>query len=71
MEDAINEKIRAIDLEEKRYTRAKNLSGGQRRKLSLAIALIGGSSIVMLDEPTSGMDLTARRRMWDMLKNEK
>jgi ATP-binding cassette subfamily A (ABC1) protein 3 len=37
----------------------------------LAIALIGGSKIVMLDEPTSGMDLTARRGTWDMLKNNK
>mmetsp|Transcript_26720 Transcript_26720/g.4758 ORF Transcript_26720/g.4758 Transcript_26720/m.4758 type:complete len:141 (-) Transcript_26720:24-446(-) len=71
IEAAINDKIREVDLEEKKNTRAKNLSGGQRRKLSLSIALIGGSSIVMLDEPTSGMDLTARRRMWDMLRKEK
>jgi len=42
-----------------------------KRKLSLAIALIGDSKVVMLDEPTSGMDLTARRKMWDMLKNNK
>lgn len=68
---AIDEKLREIDLEDKRHTRAANLSGGQKRKLSLAIALIGGSSIVMLDEPTSGMDLTARRRVWDMLRNDK
>ena len=47
------------------------LSGGQKRKLSLAIALIGDSPIILLDEPTSGMDLTARRHMWDMLKNNK
>ena len=49
----------------------KFLSGGQKRKLQLAIALIGDSKIVLLDEPTSGMDLTARRHMWDMLKNSK
>ena len=67
----INETIRDVDLEEKRFTQAGDLSGGQKRKLSLAIALIGGSSIVMLDEPTSGMDLTARRKMWDMLKVQK
>lgn len=71
IENAINEKITEVDLADKRYTRAANLSGGQKRKLSLAIALIGGSQIVMLDEPTSGMDLTARRRMWDMLRNDK
>eukprot|EP00358_Blepharisma_japonicum_P005429 CAMPEP_0202940626 /NCGR_PEP_ID=MMETSP1395-20130829/752_1 /ASSEMBLY_ACC=CAM_ASM_000871 /TAXON_ID=5961 /ORGANISM="Blepharisma japonicum, Strain Stock R1072" /LENGTH=1359 /DNA_ID=CAMNT_0049635207 /DNA_START=1192 /DNA_END=5271 /DNA_ORIENTATION=- len=71
IKQAIDEKLKEVDLEDKRNTRAGNLSGGQKRKLSLAIALIGGSSIVMLDEPTSGMDLTARRRMWDMLRNDK
>lgn len=49
-------------------TIAAQLSGGNRRKLSVAIALVGGSRLVMLDEPTSGMDLTARRRLWNMLK---
>lgn len=50
---------------------AKNLSGGSKRKLSVAIALIGGSKFVLLDEPTSGMDLSSRRKLWDMLKNYK
>ena len=50
---------------------SENLSGGQKRKLQLAMALIADSEIVLLDEPTSGMDLTARRLMWDMLKNNK
>lgn len=50
---------------------AKNLSGGQKRKLSVAIAMIGDSKIVMLDEPTSGMDTSARRRLWEMLKRNK
>ena len=45
------------------------LSGGNKRKLSVAIALCGNSKLVMLDEPTAGMDLTARRSLWDMLKN--
>ncbi|CAG0915410.1 unnamed protein product [Notodromas monacha] len=44
---------------------------GQKRKLSLAMALIGGSKIVVLDEPTSGMDPEARRHMWDYLLEEK
>jgi ATP-binding cassette subfamily A (ABC1) protein 3 len=47
------------------------LSGGNRRKLSVAISLCGGSKLVMLDEPTAGMDLSARRSLWDMLKNYK
>jgi ABC-type multidrug transport system ATPase subunit len=50
---------------------AETLSGGEKRKLSVAISLIGDSKIIMLDEPTSGMDTTARRRLWDMLKKYK
>ena len=44
------------------------LSGGNKRKLSVSIALCGGSKFVLLDEPTAGMDLGARRNLWDMLK---
>jgi len=51
-----------------RNTKAKNLSGGSRRKLSVAIALCGNSKYVMLDEPTAGMDLQARRSLWNMLR---
>eukprot|EP01084_Bolivina_argentea_P269164 457390_1 len=47
------------------------MSGGQRRKLSLGIALIGGSQIVFLDEPTSGMDPQSRRITWDLINKEK
>jgi len=47
---------------------AKNLSGGQKRRLSIAIALIGGSEVVFLDEPSSGMDITSRRNLWEILK---
>jgi ATP-binding cassette subfamily A (ABC1) protein 3 len=64
-------KLKELELTSKCDVEAKNLSGGQKRKLQLALALIGDSQIVLLDEPTSGMDLTARRHMWDMLKNNK
>jgi len=47
---------------------AGTLSGGQKRKLSIAIALVGGSEVVFLDEPSSGMDITSRRQLWDILK---
>ncbi len=60
-----------VDLYQFKDTIARNLSGGSRRKLSVAIALIGGSKLVLLDEPTAGMDLSARRRLWNMLKNYK
>ena len=50
---------------------AKQLSGGNRRKLSVAIALCGNSSFVLLDEPSSGLDIQARRQLWNMLRNYK
>lgn len=60
-----------IDLTGAKAQLSRTLSGGQKRKLSVAIALIGDSKVVLLDEPTSGMDTAARRRLWDMLKKNK
>ncbi|XP_055936421.1 retinal-specific phospholipid-transporting ATPase ABCA4-like [Argiope bruennichi] len=51
----------------KRTELVRNLSGGMKRKLSLGIAIIGGSKVLFLDEPTSGMDVEARRNVWDAL----
>ena len=63
--------LKDIELEDVKYQQSKTLSGGQKRKLSVAIAMIGNSKIVLLDEPSSGMDTSARRRMWEMLKKNK
>ena len=63
--------IRKIDLYPKRDALCSTLSGGQKRKLCIALALIGGSHIILLDEPTSGMDIMARRKLWEFLKNYK
>ena len=63
--------MKDVDLLQYKDTMAKNLSGGNRRKLSVAIALIGNSKFVLLDEPTAGMDLSARRKLWNMLKKYK
>ncbi|KAI6201512.1 hypothetical protein M3Y96_00850100 [Aphelenchoides besseyi] len=60
-----------LQLASKKDAYAGNLSGGQQRKLSLAIALIGGSEIVIIDEPTSGMDVGARHNTWTLLQKEK
>jgi len=60
-----------LDLTEQKDQAAHTLSGGQKRKLSVAISMIGDSKVIMLDEPTSGMDTTARRRLWEMLKKNK
>jgi ATP-binding cassette subfamily A (ABC1) protein 3 len=69
--EEITKMLMDVDLYQFKDTIARNLSGGSRRKLSVAIALIGGSKLVLLDEPTAGMDLSARRRLWNMLKNYK
>lgn len=71
IESQVNKMLEEIDLQDQRTQLSKNLSGGQKRKLSVAIAMIGNSQIVLLDEPTSGMDTSARRRLWDMLKKNK
>ncbi|KAM6217102.1 retinal-specific phospholipid-transporting ATPase ABCA4 [Rhynchocyon petersi] len=54
-------------LHHKRNEEAQNLSGGMQRKLSVAIAFVGGSKVVVLDEPTSGVDPYSRRSIWDLL----
>lgn len=63
--------MKDVDLWHFKDTLASDLSGGSKRKLSVAIALIGNSKLVVLDEPTAGMDLSARRKLWNMLKNYK
>ena len=67
----INTFIYRIDLNHKRNAICKNLSGGEKRKLCIAIALIGNSQLVLLDEPTSGMDVIAKRNLWNFLKEFK
>ena len=67
----IEELINKIDLTQKRNALCSTLSGGQKRKLCIALALIGDSQIILLDEPTSGMDVMARRALWEFLKNYK
>eukprot|EP00501_MAST-03F_sp_TOSAG23-6_P001513 GSMAST32.ASY1.ANO1.1574.1 assembled CDS len=69
-----NIKLEVLDgvaLTEKTHAKTSNLSGGQKRKACLAIALIGNSPVLMLDEPTSGMDVFAQRSTWNMLQKSK
>ena len=63
-----DEKMAATGLTSKADRRAGTLSGGQRRALSLAIAFIGDPDVVLLDEPTSGMDPKSRRRAWAAIR---
>ncbi|PAA80698.1 hypothetical protein BOX15_Mlig024875g1, partial [Macrostomum lignano] len=59
--------IADVGLQKKKYEISKNLSGGMKRKLSVAMAFVGGSKVVVLDEPTAGVDPHARRSIWDVL----
>ena len=63
--------IEDVGLEIDQNKVVSTLSGGNKRKTSVSVALCGGSKLVMLDEPTAGMDLGARRNLWDMLKSYK
>jgi ABC-2 type transport system ATP-binding protein len=63
------EVIRLVELDEKRDARVRTLSGGQLRRLDLALALVGDPELVFLDEPTTGFDPAARRRAWDTIRS--
>ena len=63
----INELISRLDLTAHAHKLVKKLSGGTKRKLSLAIALIANPSVLLLDEPSSGMDAAAKRALWSTL----
>jgi len=65
----VGEVIELVGLGSKRDARVKTLSGGQKRRLDLGIALVGDPDLVFLDEPTTGFDPAARRAAWDMIRS--
>lgn len=67
----VNEVIELVELKEKKKAYVNNLSGGQRQRLALGISLLNKPSILLLDEPTTGLDPHARRGIWTILKNLK
>jgi ABC-2 type transport system ATP-binding protein len=64
----VDEVIELVGLQEKRGERVRRLSGGQRRRLDLGLALIGDPELIFLDEPTTGFDPAARRRAWETIR---
>jgi ABC-2 type transport system ATP-binding protein len=65
----IDEVIELVGLSEKKDARVKTLSGGQKRRLDLGLALVGDPDLVFLDEPTTGFDPAARRAAWEMIRS--
>jgi ABC-2 type transport system ATP-binding protein len=67
----VDEIIQLVGLEDKRKSYVVNLSGGQRQRLAVGIALINNPAILLLDEPTTGLDPNARREIWQILRRLK
>ena len=65
----VDEVIDLVGLDEKRNAKVKTLSGGQKRRLDLGIALVGDPELVFLDEPTTGFDPAARRNAWELVRS--
>src|SRR5712691_6987458 len=65
----VGEVVELVGLAEKQNARVKTLSGGQQRRLDLALGLVGDPEILFLDEPTTGFDPAARRAAWDMIRS--
>lgn len=69
--EEIEKYVKLLQLQPKINKKSKTLSGGMKRKLCVGIALCGGSKVVLLDEPTAGMDPSSRRALWDLLQSQK
>jgi ABC-2 type transport system ATP-binding protein len=65
----VGEVIELVGLSEKREARVRTLSGGQLRRLDLALALVGDPELIFLDEPTTGFDPAARRQAWETIRD--
>ena len=71
VKQTIEETMEVVMLTEFKDKMTKNLSGGMKRKLSLAMALVSSPKVVILDEPTSGLDVESRRNVWELIKRIK
>jgi ABC-type multidrug transport system ATPase subunit len=71
IDQTINETIDIVMLKEFTDKRVKELSGGMKRKLSLAMAIVTKPKVIILDEPTSGLDVQSRRQVWELIKRIK
>jgi ABC-type multidrug transport system ATPase subunit len=70
-DDMVTRALTDVDLLRKRKQKVKTLSGGMKRRLSVAISLVSDPKIIYLDEPTTGLDPDNRRKLWEILKKVK
>jgi ABC-type multidrug transport system ATPase subunit len=72
LKDDVELMVQSLGFPEKAYSAAGTLSGGQKRRLCVGISMVGGNSVVYLDEPTAGLDPVSRRQLWELVqKNRK
>ncbi|MGE0599763.1 MAG: ABC transporter ATP-binding protein [Dehalococcoidia bacterium] len=64
-----DEVVAMVGLEEKRDARCRTLSGGQKRRVDLALGVVGNPELIFLDEPTTGLDPQGRRQIWEVVRN--
>lgn len=71
LKDAVESSLESVQLTSARKRQARRLSGGMRRRLSVSVALIGGPQFIMLDEPSTGLDILAREKLWNSIEKAK
>ncbi|XP_029339879.1 ATP-binding cassette sub-family A member 9 isoform X2 [Mus caroli] len=71
VEQEVQQVLRDLEMENIQDILAQNLSGGQKRKLTLGIAILGDPQVLLLDEPTAGLDPLSRHRIWNLLKERR
>ena len=68
---SVEQVVKRIGLNTKKDERVESLSGGQKHRLAVGLAMVSNGDIIFLDEPTTGLDPQARRKLWDVIKNLK
>eukprot|EP01037_Dinobryon_pediforme_P029945 gene29945-33799_t len=71
LKDEVNLMIDSLGFQEKRASLAGTLSGGQKRRLCVGLSMVGGNSVVYLDEPTAGLDPVSRRQLWELVQRNR
>ena len=71
LRDDVDRMIESLGFPEKRHSLAGTLSGGQKRRLCVGLSMVGGNSVVYLDEPTAGLDPVSRRQLWELVQRNR